>query len=474
MKYFVRGLGLVLFVSVMMAAVWARAATLPSNFSEVPIATGLSSATAMAFAPDGRLFVAQQGGQLRIVKNDVLLPTPFVSITVNSSGERGLLGVTFDPNFASNGYVYVYYTATTPTIHNRVSRFTANGDVAVPGSEVVIQDLETLTATNHNGGAIHFGPDGYLYIATGENAVPAYSQTLANRLGKILRISANGVIPSDNPFFTSATGANRAIWALGLRNPYTFSFQPGTGRMFVNDVGQGTWEEVNQGVAGANFGWPDTEGPTSNPAFDPPVLAYSHAVEPSVCAITGGAFYDASVGTYPAAYAGDYFYADFCAGWIRRFDVATSAVTAFATGAASPVDLQTGPDGRLYYLARSSGSVLRVDHCSGTSPTLASIEPATAQAGSLTLASGTNFQAGARVQFGLFPVQSQVVDGDLMTQVPTALKPGAISVRVVNPNGCRSNAVAFTVAPSSSCGLLGIEPLLLLAGLRVLRLRRRG
>ncbi len=125
----------------------------------------------MAFAPDGRLFVCQQGGQLRVIENGVLLSTPFVTVTVNASGERGLLGVAFDPNFATNHFVYVYYTATTPAIHNRVSRFTANGNVAVAGSETVILDLDNLSsATNHNGGAIHFGPDGKLYIAVGENA----------------------------------------------------------------------------------------------------------------------------------------------------------------------------------------------------------------------------------------------------------------------------------------------------------------
>ena len=123
-------------------------------------------------------------------------------------------------------------------VHNRVSRFTANGDVAVAGSEVPILELDNLSgATNHNGGAIHFGPDGKLYIAVGENANGANSQTLSNPLGKVLRINSDGTIPSDNPFFNT-TGARKEIWALGLRNPFTFAFQPGTGRLFINDVGQ--------------------------------------------------------------------------------------------------------------------------------------------------------------------------------------------------------------------------------------------
>ena len=185
----------------------ATSAVLPSGFTESLVAGGLTNATAMEFAPDGRLFVCLQGGQLRVIKDGVLLPAPFVSLTVNSTGERGLLGIAFDPAFNSNQYVYLYYTATSPQVHNRVSRFTANGDVVVPGSEVPILDLENLSgATNHNGGAIHFGIDGKLYVAVGENANASNSQTLANRLGKILRINSNGTIPSDNPFFGSATG----------------------------------------------------------------------------------------------------------------------------------------------------------------------------------------------------------------------------------------------------------------------------
>src|SRR4051794_29420593 len=140
-------------------------ATVPTGFTESLVANGLSSPTAMEFAPDSRLFVCQQGGQLKIIKNGVLLSTPFVTVNVDNTGERGLLGIAFDPNFSSNHYIYVYYTATGPSIHNRVSRFTANGDTAVAGSEVVILDLNNLSsASNHNGGAIHFGGDGKLYI----------------------------------------------------------------------------------------------------------------------------------------------------------------------------------------------------------------------------------------------------------------------------------------------------------------------
>jgi glucose/arabinose dehydrogenase len=336
----------------------AVAATLASGFSETLIAGGLREPTAMAFAPDGRLFVCEQDGALRVIKNGALLATPFVSLTVNSVGERGLLGVAFDPGFQSNGFVYVYYTATTPNTHNRVSRFTATGDVAQAGSETILMDLEPLGATNHNGGAIHFGNDGKLYIAVGENAVGSNSQTLANRLGKILRINADGSIPFDNPFYNQASGVNRSIWALGLRNPFTFAVEPISGSLHINDVGQSTWEEINLGVAGANYGWPATEGPTSNPAYRSPLFAYTHA-ELSGCAISGGAFHNMLSVRLPFRYWGAYFFADLCGGWIRARHT-DGTVSQLAAGISQPVDLAVASDDSLYYLARGGGATTGV------------------------------------------------------------------------------------------------------------------
>ncbi len=341
----------------------ARAAV-PAGFTETLVAGTLSAPTAMAIAPDGRIFVTQQGGALRVIKNGALLSTPFVSLNVDSTGERGLLGVAFDPSFATNHFLYLYYTVPSPA-HNRVSRFTASGDTAVAGSEVPILDLENLSgATNHNGGAIHFGPDGKLYVAVGENANSANSQTLSNRLGKLLRINADGTIPTDNPFFNTATGENRSIWALGLRNPFTFAFQPGTGRMFINDVGGSTCEEINDGIAGKNYGWPP-DCPRQTTGFVDPLYCYTHGqsvagcdTEPGVCAITGGTFYNPAVAQFGAAYVGNYFFADLCGGWIHRLVLSgsTPVSSAFATGLTNPVDLQVANDGSLYYLVRGSGS----------------------------------------------------------------------------------------------------------------------
>ena len=351
-------LALVVAASFILVSARAIAANLPTGFTEVQVGGNLSgSLTAMAFAPDGRLFVCQQGGQLRVIKNGVLLSTPFVSLTVDSSGERGLLGIAFDPNFTTNHYLYVYYTVATSPIHNRVSRFTAAGDTAAPGSEIVILNLDNLSsATNHNGGAIHFGPDGKLYIGVGENANGANAQSLSNLLGKMLRINADGTIPPDNPFYNTATGNNRAIWALGLRNPFTFAFQPGTTRLFINDVGESTYEEINDGIAGSNYGWPITEGPTSNSAFRGPIYFYGHGTNNVTgCAIVGAAFYNPPVPQFPSSYSGKYFFADLCNGWIRVFDPSAGTATGFATGIVNPVDLHVGSDGALYYLARGSG-----------------------------------------------------------------------------------------------------------------------
>ncbi len=348
-----------------LSVVEARAATLPPGFDETLVSGGLINPTTMALAPDGRLFVCEQGGTLRVIKGGVLLPTPFVSLPVDSAGERGLLGVAFDPAFATNQFVYVYHTVGGSPAHNRVSRFTAGGDVAAPGSELVILELEPLSgATNHNGGAIHFGPDGKLYVGVGENANSPNAQTLSNRLGKMLRINPDGTIPADNPFNSQATGANQAIWALGLRNPFSFAFQRGTGRMFIDDVGAATWEEIDDGIAGSNYGWPASEGPAGaspNPAFRYPLFVYGHGSSATTgCAISAGTFYDPDTVTFPADYFGKYFFSDLCSGWIRRFDPGSATATDFASGIAEPVGLLVSPAGDLYYLARGGGEVWRI------------------------------------------------------------------------------------------------------------------
>ena len=221
----------------------------------------------------------------------------------------------------------------------------------------MLLDLNNLSgATNHNGGAMHFGPDGKLYVAVGENAEPGELADAANLLGKMLRINADGSHPDDNPFFGTATGQNRAIWALGLRNPFTFAFQPGTGRMFINDVGAEHGEEINDGIAGANYGWPASEGPTSNPAPSRPGLLLRARQHGHHRLRDHGRrlLQPGRRRTSRDLYLGRYFFADFCTGWIRLFDPATGTASAFATGIPSPVDLQVAADGSLYYLERGT------------------------------------------------------------------------------------------------------------------------
>jgi glucose/arabinose dehydrogenase len=333
----------------------------PAGFSRTVYANELASqGTAMAWSPDGRLFICEQSGSVRIVKNGVLLSTPFVTVPTTADGERGLLGIAFHPQFASNGRVYLYYTTASGGTHNRISRFTASGDVAQSGSETVLVDLPGLSsATNHNGGALHFGPDGKLYVAVGENATPSNAPSLTTVLGKLLRFNDDGSIPADNPFYGSTTLLNRSIWARGLRNPFTFAFEPGTGLMYINDVGQNSWEEINVGRAGANYGWPDTEGATPAAGIDAPLFTYGHTANPTLVtgmAIVGGAFYRPSSVMFPSAWVGDYFFGDYVAGWINRLDTSNgNGVYAFAR-LGNLTDIQVGPDGALYVLALTDGA----------------------------------------------------------------------------------------------------------------------
>lgn len=342
------------------------ATTVPQGFTDSLVAQ-VSDPTAMAVAPDGRLFVAEQTGALRVIKNGQLLPKPFVTVTTSPSFFRGLLGVTLDPKFSQNRYVYVFYTATSPTLHNRVSRFRANGDVAGSGhGEKVLLELPPLGGqSGQYGGALRFGAGGKLYVGVGDDTSAANAQSLNTVNGKILRINRDGTIPTTNPFYASTSGNNRAIWALGLRQPFSLDFRPGTpSRMFVNEVGTDAWEEVDAVARGANYGWPTHEGPTAPPAsgFQNPVFSYQHGTTADTgCAITGGAFYDPTAPTtplFPAEYQGDYFYADFCSGWIRRLDLSTTPPTSagFASGIDRPVDLEVAEDGSLYYLSKDTSA----------------------------------------------------------------------------------------------------------------------
>ncbi len=234
----------------------ASTSSLPAGFIDTLLATGLDSPTAMAFGPNNRVLVTEQGGDLRVTADANLNPTPFVHLSVDSDGERGLLGVAYDPSFSSNRFVYVYYTVPGVArpqpgqpVHRRRER--PPGGRRQRDSDLRHRFARRRDQPQRRGDP--FGQDGKLYVAVGDNADGTNSQSLTTLKGKILRINKDGTIPTDNPFYNQATGDNRAIWALGLRNPFTFAFQPGTGRLFINDVGETTYEEIDDGLAGCEL-----------------------------------------------------------------------------------------------------------------------------------------------------------------------------------------------------------------------------
>ena len=228
----------------------AVAVSVPTGFTDTQLAEGLRSPTALTILPDGRILVMQQDGVVRVIKDDTLLPTAFYAVdNVDSYAERGCLGITSDPNFVVNHFVYLYCTLKDGTdSFNRVLRVTEADDRAVVGSEQVIHTLPKVPSGTrwHMGGALRFGGDGKLYVAVGGHEDlwvspgASYSQNLANPFGKILRLNADGTIPEDNPYVTKP-GAYAANFNLGLRNPFAFDIQPGTGLMYINDVGAGSW-----------------------------------------------------------------------------------------------------------------------------------------------------------------------------------------------------------------------------------------
>jgi glucose/arabinose dehydrogenase len=300
------------------------------------VASGLSFPLYLtAPASDARLFIVEKGGAIRIVKDGALLPTPFLNLAdrVSTDGERGLLGLAFDPAYATSGRFVVHYTDVNGNTVVSMFRVSAGDpDLADSASEAVLLTVEQ-PFPNHNGGQILFGPDGMLYIGLGDGGSDGdpggRGQAVTDLLGDILRVDVtNGTsytVPPDNPF-VGQPDARPEVWSYGLRNPWRFSFDRATGDLYIADVGQDAWEEVDVVTSasgagrGANFGWSVTEGthcystPTCDPgAFTLPVLEYSHS---EGCSITGGYVYR---GAAIPALQGHYFYADFCRGWVRSF-----------------------------------------------------------------------------------------------------------------------------------------------------------
>lgn len=352
-------------------------------FLDQLVVNGLNFPTGMTFSPDGRLFVIERGGDIHIIDNGVLQAAPFMTIppaSIHVANERGLISLAFDPNYLSNGFFYITYTTNTPTLHNRISRFTANGVPATAtsanfASEQILLDIDDIIPANqlNNTGTLAFGPDGFLYIATGDNeryTNPAdiAAQDATNLLGSVLRITTTGAPAPGNPNFGG--GSRPELWAIGLRNPYMLSFQPTTGLLYINDVGDGAWEEISQGVAGANYGWPYREADDPGPmiASEPIGFVYNSPLAPPTypntgfpndCAVTGGTFNN---GTQFPGFENHYFFSDFCAGFIRAYNPTTPATPAinFATALGfGVIDLDMSLTTDLYYLT-FGGEVHRI------------------------------------------------------------------------------------------------------------------
>ena len=332
------------------------------TFQNEILATGFDLPTAIKFLPDGRLLLTELAGKILVLPPPYTTPapSPFLQISniPNQGVQTGIFDLALDPNFSTNHYFYVFYTTADPGA-DRLSRFTANSTLTgtVPGSELVLYQDPQGADIEHHGGAITFGNDGMIYFTTGDHFQGTPSQNLNSPRGKIHRIRPDGVVPTDNPFYDGAGPHWDSVWAYGLRNPFRAYYDPPTGRLFIGDVGGNgseSWEEVNLGARGANYGWPDVEGPCSAPCTNP---LYSYIHNGNGSSITGGFVYHGT--QFPTGMQGNYFFADYSGRWIKRmaFDAGGNINGVFnfepLTGNNSAGDivyLTEGPDGALYYL----------------------------------------------------------------------------------------------------------------------------
>jgi glucose/arabinose dehydrogenase len=346
--------------------------------ARVPLTSPLAAVS--AFDGSGRVFVVEQGGTIRIVRDGALLPDAFLDLSaaVSRGGEQGLLGLAFHPDYPDDPRFFVDYTDQAGDTH--VSSFTfdpANPDRADPRSEVQLLFIAQPYA-NHNGGVITFGPDGYLYIGSGDGGSGGdphgNGQKLGTLLGKVLRIDVDGAsgdrpygIPSDNPFVNTAN-ALPEILAIGLRNPWRLSFDRQTGDLWVGDVGQNNWEEIDvarAGTSGQNFGWNRMEGAhcfrpaegCDQSGLTMPITEYSHT---DGCTVIGGHVYR---GSAQPALSGGYVFADYCSGKIWAIDPTGEQLrepTLVAESGATISSFGEDEAGELYVTGIRAGQLLRV------------------------------------------------------------------------------------------------------------------
>jgi len=385
--------------------------SLASGFVQTKLAGGLSKPIAFVFAPGGDIYIGEQGGTIVTYRNGAVLPTPVITLNVFQHGETGLLGMALDPNFASNGYLYVSYTlpvtTSTGTVvgYARLSRFTVVNGVASPTSEKVLytgnqtQNPDGSSGNyDHAGNDVQVGPDGKLWWSVGDN-VPVISnaQDLNNIYGKILRFNLDGSVPGDNPF-VNVRGAVPYIYAYGLRNPWRFTFLP-NGHVMSGDTGSSYWEDLNTIQPGENFGWPFKEGNCGSCGYANPAYSYGHY--PTDSAISAVAAYTGS--TFPKAYDHVVFFGDYNR---QTIDAVTfdptykteTSDTVFDSSAGTIADLQEGPDGNLYFMGVFEGAFWKIS-APGPFPPTASAS-ATPSAGPAPLSVQLS-SAGSSDPFGL-------------------------------------------------------------------------
>jgi glucose/arabinose dehydrogenase len=329
----------------------------------------------MAFDPSGRLFFTERGGAVRLIVNDILQASPVITFAVDACNERGLLGIALDPAFSQNHYIYVQYTAPSPCTNsrNKTVRFVENNGV---GSNPVEIFDTTFTGVFHSGNNIHFGPDGKLYISNGDNSNASTAQDLADPHGKLHRINPDGTIPTDNPFF-GHPGVLPSVFALGLRNSFDFVFDPVvTGRIFASENGPDCDDEVNRIEGGYDYGWranyPCDDSAPGGPDPHYNTIPPMWYVPEGPCCL-GSAGIEVYTGTLFPQWRNDLFMCAFNDGLLRHFylsdDRASITRVAAVSGVTCNVDLQTAPDGALYYIeagGKFSGSLMRVSLLSPT------------------------------------------------------------------------------------------------------------
>lgn len=322
-----------------------------------PMLSGLNFPVGLSLAPDGHIFYSERlTGAIRIINPGWQLdPIPFCQISVAISGEQGLLGLTLDPNFSSNGFVYVYYTVSGETM-NRVSRFTNSGGGC---SEAIVLDGLPVSGI-HNGGIINFGPDGKLYVVIGDVAVSSNAQDLTSLAGKILRVNPDGSAPSDNPFSGSGNTNTDKIFSYGHRNSYGFTFHPSNGVLWESENGPNDNDEVNRVVPGDNYGWPIVGGMSGNPNYIDPIVAFNPVIAP-----TGIIAIPENSAVYPQAYRSNLLMAAWNDGTIRLIipnqsnpGLPGTTSVAYTGGTGGLLSLMLGSDGYVY--VSNGDSILRV------------------------------------------------------------------------------------------------------------------